>query len=482
MAKGAFWSFAGSLISRGLGLLATIAVARILGKSGFGHLGMVQSTVGIFGSLAGFGLGLTALKHVAEFRSTNPERAGRIIGLSSAFSWLTSGVMSVVLVALAPWLAQRTLAAPEMSGMLRAGSLLLLLGGVNGAQTGVLAGFEAFKTIARINVITGLISFPVTFLGAWQWGVMGAVWALVVNLAINCALNFIAVRKEADRAGVVLSCRGCLQELPLLWNYSLPAMMGGALASPASWIAGAILVNQPDGYAQMGIYNAVLRIKMVPEQVLVILLTPLLPVLSETLGRRDLARFQKTSSAAFALSLLATAPFALVQIALPLLTLLPYGRAYAGQFSVVQWVMLDLAVIGLFTPFGSIINSAGRMWFSFWYQLFWGLLCCACSVLLIPRFGATGLAAAMAISRAVMVAASLLYLSHWDRELLCGMPLARMGLMVSATALTCFFAGRCGSIWVGICGSLLALLPLLLVKDQLLRFRALMPSRRPEVV
>ena len=46
-----------------------------------------------------------------------------------------------------------------MAGLLRWGSLLLLLGGVDGAQTGALAGFEAFKTIARVNLIAGLAAF-----------------------------------------------------------------------------------------------------------------------------------------------------------------------------------------------------------------------------------------------------------------------------------------------------------------------------------
>ena len=50
----AFWSIAGAVISRGCVLLASIACARLLGKTGFGELGMIQSTVGVFGIFAGF--------------------------------------------------------------------------------------------------------------------------------------------------------------------------------------------------------------------------------------------------------------------------------------------------------------------------------------------------------------------------------------------------------------------------------------------
>ena len=43
LARGAFWSVVGSLISRGLGLLAGILVARLLGKHDYGQLGMVHA-------------------------------------------------------------------------------------------------------------------------------------------------------------------------------------------------------------------------------------------------------------------------------------------------------------------------------------------------------------------------------------------------------------------------------------------------------
>ena len=49
LARGVFWSMVGALISRGLMLVAFVLVARMLGKIGYGELGMVQSTVGMLG-------------------------------------------------------------------------------------------------------------------------------------------------------------------------------------------------------------------------------------------------------------------------------------------------------------------------------------------------------------------------------------------------------------------------------------------------
>lgn len=65
LVHGAFWSLLVTVAARLLALTASILAVRLLGKGGFGELGIIQTTIGMFGTLAGFGLGLTATKHIA---------------------------------------------------------------------------------------------------------------------------------------------------------------------------------------------------------------------------------------------------------------------------------------------------------------------------------------------------------------------------------------------------------------------------------
>src|ERR1700722_8315688 len=78
IARGTFWMLMGAVISRMLGLLTSILLARILGKIAFGELSIIQSTTGLFGAFAGLGIGITATKYVAEFRESKPVRCGRV--------------------------------------------------------------------------------------------------------------------------------------------------------------------------------------------------------------------------------------------------------------------------------------------------------------------------------------------------------------------------------------------------------------------
>ena len=133
-----------------------------------------QQHRGMFGIFAGLGLGLTTTKYVAELRATDSDRAGRIIGLPQPCA-ISGGLIALGLILFAPFLAVSILHAPHLVTELRIGSLLLFLNALNGVQTGTLAGFEAFKLIAKANLWQGLLTFPLEIGGVIEWG-SGAVW------------------------------------------------------------------------------------------------------------------------------------------------------------------------------------------------------------------------------------------------------------------------------------------------------------------
>lgn len=454
LARGAFWSLAGSLISRGLGLLAAVLVGRMLGKEGFGELGIIQNTIGMFGTLAGFGMGMTANKHVAEFKRTDPARAGRIIAMASATAWISSGIMALVLVACAPWLAAKTLAAPHLSGLLQFGALLLFLSGINGAQTGALAGFEAFKAIARINLISGALTFPLMVAGAWYWGVAGAVWGLIGSQLANCLLCYAALRSETARFQIPIRFAEAFNESKLFWNFSMPAVLTGVLTSVVGWAASALLVNQAGGYGDMGIYNAVLRVKVLPETFLAMLIAPMLPILSEAFGKADHSTFQRTLQFNFLLATLIIVPVSLVQAAAPALTLLPYGTEYQGHPDVVGWLMAHAVMYALMFPAGSILTSMGKMWFSLFLNAVFSLSFGISAWLLVPRYGGAGYAASMAIGYASSCVPCVVFFYQRLPDV---MRFLRWGSLLAACAVlfaVCVFAHRqLPAFWAGAVGA-----------------------------
>ena len=136
LARGAFWSVLDTGFTRSFALIISIVVARTVGREHFGQFGVVQGTVGVFGLFAGLGMSVTATKHVAELRQSEPLRTGRILGLSTLLAAISSSLMCAILLATAPWLARTTLASAEVGPLLRLGCGLLFFGVLNGAVAG----------------------------------------------------------------------------------------------------------------------------------------------------------------------------------------------------------------------------------------------------------------------------------------------------------------------------------------------------------
>ncbi len=371
LARGAFWSLAGAVISRGLMLVASMLLAQVFGKEVYGEFGMIRSTVGMFGVLAGFGLGLTATKHVADFRQSDPARAGRIIALSSLIAMVAGGLMALALFILAPWLARHTLNASHLSGLLRVGCLLLFLDAINGAQTGALAGFEAFKTIARVNLLAGLASFPMLVGGAYFGGLAGAVWGLVLSLAIRWALNHRALRREATRANVPMCVAGWTREWNVFWKFGLPLLLGSLAVGPANWACRAMLVNQPDGYGELGIFNAAFQWRIAVVFIPVTACQIVLPVLSSLVSVGNHSQYLKTLKYCVLLNVAAA-----VVVAIPILLMSGWIMAcYGKDFAAGTWVLVLLVCSAGLKSLSVLLNQAlisrGMAWLDFGCQAAW---------------------------------------------------------------------------------------------------------------
>jgi O-antigen/teichoic acid export membrane protein len=370
-------------------------------------LGIVQGTIEMFGTFAGFSMGFTATKHVAELREHEPARAVRIIGFSSLTAWFTGVLATLALLALSPWLATYALAAPHLTGLLRVSAVGLLLGAVNGAQTGALSGFEAFRSIAIVNLISGVLGFVFRVAGVVWFGLAGAVVGFVVSQACACFLSNRLLHREAERMHMTLSYVGCLQEAAMLLRFSIPAVLGGFVALPVNWLCSAMLVNQPGGYAQMGIFNAANQwfsaLLFLPG----LLGQVILPILSHRLKAADYSESRKVLSLALKVNSLVLLPLAVLALASkPLMRF--YGHEFAAGWTTLVVVLGSAGFLSVQMPVGHLLAASGRMWTILVMNLGWAIAFILGTWLLIGR-GALGMASSRLIAYALHAAWSFAY-------------------------------------------------------------------------
>jgi O-antigen/teichoic acid export membrane protein len=374
LGRGVAWSFFGLATSRVLVLLSSVIVGRLLGQESFGALGVVTGTVNMFQAFAGFGLGLTASKYVAEYRSARTlQRVGLIVALSLAAATIVGGVSSAALLLTSRPLAANFLASSTLARTLQISSPSLFFGAISGTQAGILVGFQAFRSLAVVNVSGGIASILLMVAGAEYAGVDGAVAGLSCAGAVQVATGAVLLHLHMKGQRIPLSLSSARGEIAVLWSFSLPAMLSGLLVTPVNWACSAMLVNTPRGFAEMGILNAtgqwfgaILFLPTVLGQVV-------LPLVSSKLGRSDKVGARRIFLAGIATNALIVVPIVSIGSALSPLIMGLYGPGYSQQWLSFALTLATAGILTIQISVFHVITASGRMWLGFWMNLGWAL-------------------------------------------------------------------------------------------------------------
>jgi O-antigen/teichoic acid export membrane protein len=361
-AVGAVWSMFGAVVSRGLTLAGFVLAGRLLGATRFGEVGMIQSTQGLFGVLAGGGLGLAATKYVAEYRAIDGAKAGRCFTLALLIAVVCGGLGSLLLCVFAGSMAESVLGAPHLIQELRAATGLLFFSAINGVQSGALVGLGEFRTLALLAILRGACLLVTLLAGIWLAGVMGAVVGLVLTEVIAVAANHIALRHllKPLRNGLQVG-ELFWQELPQVCQFGGLAVLGSIATTLALWAGNTMLVSQPEGYAALGIFNAAERwrqlLLFLPATVSPILLS----LLSHLHGHDDRADYQQLFRTNLWVGAATVVPVVGV-VALAPLAMSVFGAEYRQGATTLAILAASAVAVVFNNILGQVLVSKGAIW------------------------------------------------------------------------------------------------------------------------
>jgi len=389
----------GNAVQQMLAMLASIGIARVLGHVRFGEFGAIRTTTVLFGILAGAGLGLTATRYVAHLRTTDPERAGRIVRLLLTLGWVTTLVGAALCAVLARPIAVHLMHSPQSAVPLAISALALILSTVGGVQAGVLAGCEDFKAIAGILVVEGFGSAVLTVGGAIAAGVTGAIVGFVAGTAIGFVMRARAMIVALRRAGIprLPVTHFAWDEIPILASFALPATLVSIASQPAEWAARMLLLGAPNGMAQLGIFSAAYSwgnvVQFVPNQVA----GTTMPILSHVLAEGNRRAFRRALATSTALVFAAAAAIAIPLALLSKWIMAFYGLDFRGGADVLVIIVLAYAVGAVSSVLRMSGLSAGRAWLQFAATAAWAVTL-PVSFLVLGRPDARGLAWSYAVA------------------------------------------------------------------------------------
>ena len=406
MGGAVFFSAGGAAVARLINLASSILLAHLLGHVGYGKFGVVLNTVATFQVVAGFGFSSASIKFVAETRHHDDAKAGRIMACIMLVCVITGSVAGVLLIVLAPWLAIHTMAAPELCSALRAAGGMVLFGAATNLPAGALAGLEAFRRLSYINVSTSVISFGLLAGGAYWGGVDGVVWASSLSGLATLILSTFELQRSLKHAGLRLEWARCFHEFTDIWRFSFPSFLSSLVPTPVQWVCGLLIVNQPQGFEQMGFYSVAAQWRTALMFIPTALGGASLSILSRLRHHQQESDFDRAVWLGVAINFVFVAVPVLVICLFASTIMRLYGSAFVDGKGVLIVMSLSALVHAPVTALSQAVASLNRMWLFLATNVIWGLV-----VLGIVAGGIQHRAMALAVGLCVAYAMQLLLLA-----------------------------------------------------------------------
>jgi O-antigen/teichoic acid export membrane protein len=407
--RGVRWNLVAAVAAQGSAYLVNIVLARILLRQAFGEYAIIQNTILTASMIAQVGTGLTANKYVAEFRSTDKERVGRIIGMCFLVSGITSLILALLMIAGAQPLARVMLASSELAPSLMLGAGILVFIGINGSQLGALAGLESYRPLAVAASISALVSVVLATIGAMTGSLNGALTGLLVASAVQWLITRLTLNRELAKQSIRLSIRNLGKEREILLRFAIPASLSGLTSMPALWLANTMLVHQTNGFSQMALYSAAATTKSLMMFLPGIVNSVGTSLLNHQRGAGAVERYRKVfwTNLAFAASFAIIGGLFLLVAAGPLLSL--FGKSFAEGVPVLRILIIGASIEVVSAAVYQIIQAHERMLFSLLFiAIPRDVMIVIFAWYFTPLYGARGLALAYTLAWA---ASSMVYVT-----------------------------------------------------------------------
>ena len=324
--RGVAWSAINAAVLRLSQFLVGIIVARLVSPNEFGVFVVALTIYTIIVNISELSVGSAIVREVGRTREIAPTVSTIAIG--------TSGLLTIVMVASAPWLAD-LLGAPAATSAIRILALTVVIGGLGMLPAAILTRDyqqkQRFAADATLFVVSSIVLVVMAALGM---GVMALAWSRVAGMAASTVMLNVV---EKERYWPHFNPH----EARRLLRFSLP-LAGANLISMFIGNVDFMVIGRLRGAVRLGYYNLAYNVSSWPVSIFSAILVN---VTLTTLSRVRDSKAELERHLAAAMSALAATSFPLsalsISLATPLVTVV-----YGARWSPAATALMLLSVFG----------------------------------------------------------------------------------------------------------------------------------------
>lgn len=366
--KGAAWVSLYTGLYRVATLLVSIITAQLLDVTNFGKVSILQSTGSLFIMFSSMGLGTVAIKLVAE---KNTKYVNSLMLINFILCLIAASTIFIFSHQIALEIYQDSSLEP----LLKAVIPFIFFSGITQIQSSILAGKEEYSTIAKINVLVGVLSLILIFIMVKKFGVYGWVYGLsMLELIKLIAFQFI-IRKRLNHNIQMPSHSNIVH----VGKLAFPIALSALFILPVNWLLTRELLLHT-GYRDVALLN-------ISDQWIAVLIffpiaigNAMLPIMSKMQNILDRKRI---SDLALGLNLILSIVCAVPIIFLAEYLLGFYGTSYISGADVFYYVVPLVVVLSMTNQLNNRVVADGRPSLMMYSNILWLIVCAPVGIYLV---------------------------------------------------------------------------------------------------
>jgi O-antigen/teichoic acid export membrane protein len=425
-ARNTFLGFSSGAAVALAGFIGNAITARLLGPDQLGVFAYVVFCVTIASMIAGLGISIIQQRFIPNLRAEgrNAEAEG-LVGSTTRLSILAAAVGTVLLFAYLYWPARSAMEGASDTSQIVVITLALVwfvFWRMAEVYQFYLRGEQRFGELARLSTVSALLKLAVIGLGAWLFGIPGALAGYIAGNILSAVRIFRLLRVKPS---VGQALRGEVTRFALAsWAV---AVLGGLVFGRTE----ILFLEHFTGLEAVGFFAAAVTVAEMAVQLPPLLLSALLPRFSEQFGlgaREDMHRLYRTMTALIAM-LIVPLCLGLAAIAPKLVPLL-FGADFTDAVPATSVLLVAAAISSLGVTTLYLLQSVGKTGLLLMSNAMGLVGTIALGFLLVPRFGLIGAAWSRGI---VQVSVVLIETWYVTRRLQIALPYRSLGAITVAS-------------------------------------------------
>jgi PST family polysaccharide transporter len=378
-----------SVLSIGIGIVRTKAMASLLGPAGFGLFGLYGSIADLAVSIAGMGVNSSGVRQIAEAAgSGDNKRIAQTVSVLRRTAVLLGILGAGLLVAFCRQVSALTFGTDEHAGAVALLSLVVFFRLVAAGQGALVQGMRRMADLAKLGVLGALFGTMISIPVVYFLREAGVVPSLVCIAAMSIFTAWWYSRKVRIQPPA-MTLSEVRHEAASLLKLGFAFMASEFLAMGAAYAVRVIVVRSV-GLEAAGFYSAAWTLGgLYVGFILQAMVTDFYPRLVSV--ATDNPRCNRLVNEQAHVGLLLAGPGIVATVTFaPLVIPLFYSNRFVEAVEILRWICLGIALRVITWPMGFIIVAKNRQLIFFGADLAWTVVNVGLAWLCVGQFGLKG--------------------------------------------------------------------------------------------